>query len=441
MLSLISEQAIPNVMAPLLVKPRPSRMVCLLPADRDALDRLDREFERVFEGIQAAFGLLAEDSEGEIDLRLHKRGPVSPYGFEEVQAACREIRTGFVSQGYEVIYNVTGGTKLMAQAALEDAREGGCQAVYVDTEFRKVVQVEPEADRTDFVEERLRSVDVPHYLAAYGLGRQRSLGHRKIPEAFGEAARLLAENPASSPSILQLILRETPSKYGRPTRQLGSLAPQERQVLERIVEVLTRGGADISISDDTLTIAADDDMYDFWWNRRWLEWYVFSVIEDLNKNSDKELNYNRPWWDVRFVWDTDDVRKLMDHLLTVEYEDERGTVRTELPLNELDVAAVRGGRLLLCECKTGKRALESEHFYKLHVLGRRLGTFADQMFITDVSGLDDLACEEAKVRRQAVRALTLDVAVVGLERLRELRSILPEPDRFLREQKADFGLR
>jgi hypothetical protein len=441
MVSLISEQAMPNVMAPLLVEPRPSRMACLLPADRDALHRLDREFERVFEGIQAAFGLLAEDSGGEIDLPLQKRGPVSPYAFEEVRAACRQIRREFVSQGYEVVYNVTGGTKLMAQAALADAREGACQAVYVDTEFRKLVQVAPDADRGDFMEERLRAVDVPHYLASYGLGRPRNLGHRKISQAFGEAAGLLAENPSASPAILRRILRETPSKHSRLRISLGSLGSQERQVLERIVDVLARSGADVSIGDDTLKMTADDDVYDFWWNRRWLEWYVFGVIDDLSKNSEEALRYNRPWWDVRFVWDTDDVRKLMDHLLTVEYEDERGTVRTELPLNELDVSAVRGGRLLLCECKTGKRALESEHFYKLHVLGRRLGTFADKVFVTDVNGLDDPACEEATVRRQAVRALTLDVAVVGLGRLRNLRHILAEPDGFLREQKVRFGLR
>jgi hypothetical protein len=441
MLSLISEQAMPNVMAPLLVEPSPSRIVFILPRDRDDPDHRDQEFDRVRAGIEAAIGLLAEDTERQIDPRLDNRGPVSPYDFEEVQATCHAVREELVAQGYKVIYNVTGGTKLMAQAALEDARSGGCQAVYVDTEFRKLVKIEPTTGRSDFSEERLRPLDVPHYLAAYGLGRQRQIGRRKIPAAYKEAATILAHNPASAPAVLQFILRENSGKHSYLDRPLTDLRSEERTLLEQVVDVLADSGTDISIKDDMLGGSVDDNLYDFWWNRRWLEWYVFSVVDGLHERSNDELRYNRPWCDVRFVWATDDVRRLMEHLLVMEYEDEQGVVRTKLPLNELDVAAVRGGRLLLCECKTGKSALQSEHFYKLHVLGRRLGTFADQVFITDVSGLDNPRCDEATVRRQAVRALTLDVGVVGRERLPYLDQVLDEPDAWLREQKAGFGLR
>jgi len=107
----------------------------------------------------------------------------------------------------------------------------------------------------------------------------------------------------------------------------------------------------------------------------------------------------------------------------------------------LDVTAVRGGRLLVCECKTGKNALNSAHFYKLSVVGKRLGTFADKVFVTDVSGLADPGCGNASVRRQAVRALTLDTVVVGLEQLPDLADVLTDPDKRLREQKQQFGLR
>jgi hypothetical protein len=449
MVSLISEQAMPNVMAPLLIQPRPSVMACILPEDRDAPGQPDGELWRVYDGIRSAFSLLAQDTDGELDLPVRNRGPVSPYDFEAVRATCCEAREELVSQGYEVVYNVTGGTKLMAQAALADAREAECRAVYVDTEFRKLVQVEPVPEKRDFRERMLRSLDVPHYLTAYGLGHRGSWERRTPPEPFSDAARLLANDPSSSPRVLELILRENPGKPSNPKIPLNTLEPEERRLLERIVERLAEGGARISISDDTLemTVSCDvpDRLYNFWWGRRWLEWYVFSVIDDLNGNATEELRYNRPWWDVQFVWDVDDEKKSekMDKLLKLEYEYEYDgrTVRAKLPLNELDVTAMRGGRLLLCECKTGRNALQSAHFYKLHVLGRRLGTFADKVFVTDVNGLDDPACEEATVRRQAVRALTLDVAVVGLGRLRNLRHILAEPDGFLREQKVKFGLR
>jgi hypothetical protein len=436
MLSLISEQAIPNVMAALLVEPHPRTIVCILPEDRDRAGEPDREFKRVYEGIRAAFGTLAEDTQGTpapVDLRIQDRGPVSPYDFSAVETLCRQIRQEAKAEGQTVVYNVTGGTKLMAQAALKDAQAGNCRAIYIDTEFRRLVEVNPAPEKSKFSEERLRPLDVPHYLAAYGLG-QKVRGRQNIPEHFKKAAGQLVLYPQPGTSIVQRILTKRGQKGEDYRLPLAGFTTEERDVLAQVVDCL---GSGASILGDTLKLDVDDDMYDFWWNRRWLEWYVFDVLETLSHSTDS-LCYNRPWCDVQFVWETDYAHMVMDQLLFVE--DEAGQ-RIPLPLNELDVAAIRGGRLLACECKTGKNALDSAHFYKLSVVGRRLGTFADKAFVTDVPGLADSTCRDANVRRQAVRALTLDTVVVGLEQLSRLDDVLSDPDAYLRRQKHQFGLR
>lgn len=435
MVSLVSEQAMPNVMAALLMEPRPEVVVCILPEDRDEAGSTDKEYRRVCEGIRRAFDILGEDPEGDIDVRVESRRPVSPYDFVEVQEKCREVREEYARQGYRVVYNVTGGTKLMAQAALEDARRGGCRAVYVDTEFRKLVEVTPEARKDEFVEERLRGLDVPHYLAAYGL--EQIEGDQDIPEQFKQAARELAGRPEQGKAVVELVLREERRIDETCEVSVAGLEREERELLDRVAECLGEG-AQILPGKATLRLDVDQDMYAFWWGRRWLEWYVFSVLEELAKDREDDLRYNGPWCDVQFRWETDFAQQMMRHLLVIEEKNEKPI---PLPLNELDVTAVRGGRLLVCECKTGKRALRSEHFYKLGVLGRRLGTFADIVFVTDVEGLADRSCRDKAVRRQTVRALTLDVVVVGLKELPALDRILAEPDRQLRRQKSNFGLR
>jgi hypothetical protein len=437
MVSLVSEQAIPNVMAALLVEPRPEVVVCILPEDRDEPTATDEEYRRVCEGIRRAFDTLAEDPEGDIDVRVQSRGPVSPYDFSAVKEKCREVREEYAGQGYTVVYNVTGGTKLMAQAALDDAREGGCRAVYIDTEFRNLVEVTPEAKKSGFVEERLRPLDVPHYLTAYGLGQEEVRGDRTVREKFKRAAGQLVGRPEQGVAVVQFVVGEDGRKGETCEVPLAGLKPDERDLLEKVADRLG-DGARISPGSEVLALDVDQDLYAFWWGRRWLEWYVFSVLEKLAEDSGNRLRYNRPWCDVRFRWDTDHAREVMKHLLTIENDEGRPI---PLPLNELDVTAVRGGRLLVCECKTGKLALRSEHFYKLSVVGRRLGTFADKVFVTDVAGLADPSCPDNSVRRQAVRALTLDVVVVGLEELPVLGKILAEPNRRLRMQKSQFGLR
>ena len=111
--------------------------------------------------------------------------------------------------------------------------------------------------------------------------------------------------------------------------------------------------------------------------------------------------------------------------------------------HELDVVAIRGGRLLACECKTGKAALERKTTLELAAKGRALGTFTDIVLVTDAPGLSDPNYRGEKygsTLSQAVRALSLDIAIIGREDLPNLSEKLSDPEKLLRDQKRWFGL-
>ena len=424
MLSLISEQAIPNVMAPLLVDPRPDIMVCLLPKDPDT-GQSDSEYKNIFTGINQAFQQITRDTNGDIRLQVQPKGPLDPYDFEGVKDACQQVRGRF--PGDTIIYNVTGGTKVMAQAALEDAQAANHRVVYVDTEYRRLIWLWPTGlEPEPFIEERLHPIDVKHYLTAYGLGQQ-DQGH-EIPLHFKQAAHLLAQHREGG-ALVKTLFSSGVSKdmpYSKPLAGL-KLTDSQHNLLDQVVTCLREGGCSISLQDNLLNMVFDDDwLHSFWDGRRWLEWYAFSVLDNFRKTTTIRPTYQQPLTGVKIIWRVDEAEGKQQAAGLID--------------NELDVVSVRGGRLLICECKTGKKALKSEELFKFAILGKRLGTFADLLFVTDQPGLADPSYRNQGTSNQAMRALTLDIMVVGLEQLPYLADYFCEPDRRLREQKKQFGL-
>jgi hypothetical protein len=429
MLSLISEQAIPNVMAALLVKPRPRAMVCLLPEDKERKGQVDREFVHVFSGIHDALARIDENIQV-----LNWASPegggraISPYDAREVMGACRAVRADPQFAGAAWIYNFTGGTKVMAQAAVDDARSNGCQALYVDTESRQLIW--DQGDAVDFDEDRLRGVGVAEYLAAYGVQVRR---HRdSLAEDLCEAARLLGRD-AAGPSLVDKVKgSEVPSRDDKVVRRFGpdDLTGPERELLLDIADALRKrdiGVRRINGGIELVVWTTDEDLRSFFWGGRWLESYTFDIVRQLSQRA-ALWQYNMPRRNILVEW------------AGIEYSGLQEQVPNDLvrPANELDVAATRGARLLVCECKTGRYALKPRHLYKLQVIGHKLGTFADKVLVTDRSDL--LNRQNRSVRNQVVRALTLNIAVVQASQLPALDEVLDDLDRELRRQKRRFEI-
>lgn len=429
MLSLISEQAIPNVMAALLVEPRPRVMVCLLPEDKERTGQVDRGFVHVFNGIHDALARIDDDIQV-----LNWASPegggraVSPYDAREVMEACRTMREDPRFAEAAWIYNFTGGTKVMAQAAVEDARASGCRTLYVDTEYRQLIR--DHSDAIDFDEDRLRGIGVAEYLAAYGVRVRRYSD--SLAEDLREAAHLLGRDRAGPPLVSKIKGSEIPPKDAEIVRSFGpdDLTVPERGLLLEVADALRKRDIGVRRMNGAVELVVwttDEDLRGFFWSGRWLESYTFDVIWQLSQRPDP-WRYDMPWRNVLLEW------------AGIEYSGLQERVANDLvrPANELDVAATRGGRLLVCECKTGGYALRPRHLYKLQVIGHKLGTFADKVLVTDRSDLLDR--RNRSVRSQVVRALTLNIAVVEASQLPVLDEVLDDLDGELRRQKRRFEL-
>jgi len=424
MLSLISEQAIPNVMAALLVNPRPRTLVCLLPEDKERKGQVDREFEHVFNGIRDALGQIAPDIQV-LNWTSRGRGqPVNPYNADQVKQACQAIRRDPRFADVSWVYNITGGTKVMAQATLDDARANNCRALYVDTEYRRLIW--DGENPVGFDEEWQRSVGVKEYLTAYGV--EVTSFKATLADDLRQAARLLCKSHAG-PSLVQKVKgSETPRRNEEINRSFGpnDLSQAEQQLLLQVTEILSGRSVEVHKASDGIELSLwtiDKGVYDFFWQGRWLEGFVFDTVCRLGQR-DSSWRYNLPWRNVALKWAGIEFSGLQ----------ETASGSSVRPKNELDVAATRGARLLVCECKTGKRALDPGNVYKLQVIGHKLGTFADKVLVTDRPALFDPPSQNV------VRALTLDIVLVQASQLPALDEILSNPEKELQRQKRLLGL-
>lgn len=427
MLALVSEQAIPNVMGALLVEPQPQVLICLLPEDTKHPGQIDTDYRTVFGGISRALGMVAPDITV-INWASDGAGePVSPYSPEQVKRACFAIRTDPRFSTGPWIYNVTGGTKVMAQAALDDARENDCRAIYVDTESRQIVW-DP-GGPAGFAERRLGDVGVGEYLSAYGVS---VLKHADwLPQDVRRAAHLLGQD-SEGPCLMQQIKgNRAPKKDCEESMYLpwAGLGRLGGDLLFRVVESLS-GRDTIHLQQrpnglELTVYTGDEELRQFFWSGQWLESYAFETVCQLAQRC-LDVDFNEPWRNVLLRWSG------------IEYSGLPEIRGLERPANELDVAATRGARLMICECKTGKSALDPAHLYKLQVIGHKLGTFADKVLVTDRQDLLDPS--NPSTRHGVVRALTLGIVVVQASQLPALDQILMDPERNLREQKRGFGL-
>lgn len=411
LISLISEQAMPNVMAPLLAQPRPDTIKCILPTDLHNPSEPDSRFVAVFLGIQNTLQ--------ELGFKVRDRGPVPPYNYQAVKDMCAYIRQEH--PGATFIYNITGGTKLMAQAALDDARaakENGLPAwaLYVDTEnSRLVTLVGEDITVAPFDSARLQEIDVEPYLQAYSITTKAGIAEPP-PDPWLTAARTMATMDGG-PGLMQFLV-----KFSEPrledqitvTWDMPDLPSLQRHALEVLVTVTNGVGA--QMHGDRLTWPVTPESKDFIWRRHWLEWYTFDCVMQVAR---EDSAWQPPLRNVKIMWPG------WERLLAYD--------------NELDVAATRNGRLYICECKAGENAPSAEHIYKLQVVGFKAGTFANKILVTATTNLTKPGGRQRE--DQVIRALALDILLVGADNLPDLTKYLQDFDYWLYEQQTWFTLR
>ena len=126
LISLISDQPMPNVMAVLQreqTEQRFTNLEFIVSADKNDLSKYDRRFDEICKRLETFF-----ENRGYI---VSRWSPVDPYNIKTARKACQEAVDALKAKGYEVVFNITGGTKLMSLAAYLCAQYNQIEAIYV----------------------------------------------------------------------------------------------------------------------------------------------------------------------------------------------------------------------------------------------------------------------------------------------------------------------
>src|SRR5438876_255645 len=144
LISLISDQPMPNVMAVLQreqseqAEQHFTHLEFIVSADKNDLSKYDRRFDEICKRLETFF-----ENRG---YPVSRRPPVDPYNIKTALKACQEAIDALKEKDYEVVFNITGGTKLMSLAAYLCAQYNRIEAIYVESRDRFLISLPPARD-------------------------------------------------------------------------------------------------------------------------------------------------------------------------------------------------------------------------------------------------------------------------------------------------------
>jgi len=363
LISIVSEQAMPNVMAVLQDDRHFGYLDFIVSADARNEQAYDRTFDRIYKRLEAF--LVSQDR------MVTRRPPVHPYDLAAVLKTCQDAIDIQREAGREVIFNITGGTKVMATAAYLCAQRNGIEVIYVESRDRYLITFPPPDDfgqalatgalassRRHFIEDRFHAIDVPAYVALYGRQVASSIAVDNLTRAQIEQARSVVRHYSTVRPQLARLQQEITRAHSDhsiawPFRLvLHRLSRQQRAALGEMAS------HDLVTWDDTSgTLSCDKEQASFL-KGGWLE--VFTLYSLATSG----------WC-----------------------HDVRGNVKLEGMDGEWDIMLTANAKLAIIECKSD--ATLSEQFGKIRAVQRDLGgPYAYSFFVRSGAankGLTNLA--------------------------------------------------
>ncbi|WP_334109906.1 Card1-like endonuclease domain-containing protein [Thermodesulfitimonas autotrophica] len=308
--------------------------------------------------------------------------PVDAFNVSAVQAAVKAAIEQLTSKGPRVAVNFTGGTKCMSVGAFLAAKEAGCPAFYVDTDYERFLWYGPDRE----VEERkfdLRPITVPLYLAAYGLTYKKSDYQEELQQLSKLLDLILAFWPQCVPTL------EKWAEFAKKGQKPGPYASLQPSNLfaNQFVSLLLRYKL---LDDKSGELNFTKRGVDFF-TGGWLELTVYHLLR--SHSNDVAASFDDVQWSVKA------------ELEGVE--------------NELDVVLTRKGQLFVIECKSGdlRGPAGQATLNKLEALRFRLGRFARLIFVTSRLDSEIPAPFRARAQEYGIRQI---VTRENLTRLPEL---------------------
>jgi len=293
---------------------------------------------------------------------VHDAQPaVDAFAVGQVRDVVRGVAQTLAARGLQPVVNFTGGTKCMSVGAYLAAVEVGCIALYVDTQNERLLWYHPDGQVivTPFSLERM-SID--RYLRAYGMTVVREGAAEEIRRTEAVVDHIVTYWPRNRSLIDWWVeaCRQSEER-SRRSEDPGIRPPNMAQVFNgRLVDYLVRAGLMVRRGE---RLYPSPEGYQFFVRGRWLELVAFRL---LRKAAEADGMVDELLWDVA-------VARLEDV--------DAGIPEQDRVLNELDVAVVTRGKLLVLECKSGSLRGE-DALNKLQALQLRLGSFAQIYLVT-----------------------------------------------------------
>ena len=306
---------------------------------------------------------------------------------------------------YRLIFNATGGNKLMALAFVDMFRDDNIEIIYTDTDHDVLEVLEPK----DQPAQSIPAVfNIPSYLASQGYLAKKTasddenwcanaLRRKPLTKWLVENIDNLIESDGSGflPAINKIIHEEVLDR----NQQLRS--PKDYQQLRYVKRPVLRHLTDEGIlawtADDDKKIQFPSAEAAQYLGGRWLEEYVWHIARDTGAEH------------IAAGMDITDAAQRKDGVR-----------------NELDLVMVHNNRLLLVECKTGqiqKEQRDSEVIYKLDSLASHAGGLYCERLLVSAAPLDHQRKNGQKVKVSS-RARSYDIDVLQYQGVKKLREVL-----------------
>jgi hypothetical protein len=431
MLALVGDQPMPNIIAALQHPPQ-----CL------ELLVTGEEYEQIALNIERVL----RDKLGKVHCHQIE---VKPYEINDVRARCEELVRKY---GQDIIFNITGGTKTMSNAAYEVALRHDIPTLYVETGNDQIIHLIPSARPSERF--RIKVLKVDDYLRAHNVEIKREGGKladrtaeaERLPQNLREAAEYLAHEAGSNYIAMDML------RYGlKKAREehKGSDPMKIRWPRSKLLEVMKHKNwppevegqfhrllGDLSHSQygviNAFTRHPNGDMelevtlaqHDFI-KGDWLEYFVFGEAKKRGTFDDCRMDLRISWRDRWRVIEAEEGQLAHERLAD-----------RELPHNELDVVVMKGTRLTICSCKSARldegQAAGKEAIYELETIARSVGLYCGKVLAmsrdAEIDG-GDLSVNFVK------RALILGIAPVTARYLPLIGEIMENPGAQIEEWK------
>ena len=313
MLALLSDQPLPNIMAALQYEPQPTHIEFIVSADKGDTERYDNRYEAKYEQIRKTLRALG--------FTCDRMKPVHPYRMQNVIQRCQEVVAKHADADH-IVFNITGGTKLMSLAANQAAAmyQPTIPVIYIESRDRQVIHLCDGTSTTEYFDEsKFSIITVERYLQAYGHTIRTSMNFDRLSSTDITTATYLIQNVSNWRGLHKKLVELTNSHGASALRSLSITSFPTTQ--QHLLHYLRYYGYLESNGDrpEELLLSISSPAWHFL-KGGWLEVYALNAL--------KTSGY---------------------------FDDVQGQVTLQKSDIELDVVLTKNAGLAICEAKMGAK--------------------------------------------------------------------------------------